>query len=85
MLQEGASGGRLAPDADTYNYAETRGPNNLVADMWMFTLKSGCQTVAKQCAPGELPAERKQLAASVGKQVLAMLVELRHLQFQPIL
>lgn len=67
MLQERESveGGRLAPEADTYNYTETRRPNSRVADMWMFTLKSCCQSVAKQRATGELAAERKQLAASV--------------------
>lgn len=69
MLQEGASGRGLAPDTDTYNYTETRGPNSGVADMWMFTLKSCCQTVAKQCAPGELPPERKLLAALVRRLV----------------
>lgn len=66
MLQErGSAGGKLAPEADTYNYTETRGPNRGVADMWMFTLKSCCQSVAQQPSSGELAAEREQLAASV--------------------
>lgn len=69
MLQgSGSAGGRLAPEADTYNYMETRGPNRGVADMWMFTLKSCCQRVAKQQASGELAAEREQLAASVTRK-----------------
>lgn len=65
MLQgRGRVGGRLAPEADTYNYAETGGPNRRVADMWMFTPKSCCQSGQTT----RVRISRRELAASVTRK-----------------